>query len=148
MPDSIVLVDTDVWSCTILTQRDKDPRVASWRTLLLGMDVVVAAQTEAELRYGAILSSWGERRLRALEEALARTPTLPVAGAVIAAYARLRAECHATGHPLHAKEHMGDAWVAATAIAHDLPLLAGDQIYLAAPGLRRVEGPDGTPLGL
>lgn len=34
---------------------------------------------------------------------------------------------------------MGDAWVAATAIAHDLPLLAGDRIYRDVPGLSLLE---------
>jgi len=35
---------------------------------------------------------------------------------------------------------MGDAWVAATAIAYDLPLLAGDGIFRGAPGLRLLDG--------
>lgn len=39
------------------------------------------------------------------------------------------------GHALHAKDHTGDRWIAATAIRWGLPLLSGDGIYRRAPGL-------------
>jgi hypothetical protein len=40
---------------------------------------------------------------------------------------------------LHAKEHTGDRWIAATAIRWEIPLLAGDGIYRHAPGLRLLD---------
>lgn len=61
---------------------------------------------------------------------------------VIAAHAELRARCSREGHPLHERIHMGDAWVAASALGHDFPLLAGDHIYHGCPSLRLLEVPE------
>ena len=54
---------------------------------------------------------------------------------MIEAFVRITLDCRRSGHALGQKEHVADRWVAATAIAIHLPLLAGDDIYLAAPGL-------------
>lgn len=81
----------------------------------------------------------GGQRLRQTREQLDRTATLPVDGAVVEAFAQLTADCRRLGHALHDKQHTADRWVAATAIAHDLPLLSGDGIFSRAPGLRLVE---------
>lgn len=135
MLDDVVLVDTDVWSCVVRTIRDRDPRVATWRRLLLGNQLVIAAQTEGELRYWGLSRQWGTERLAALEAHLARTPTVPVTTAVVKAFASIRATCKSRGKPLADKQHMGDAWVAATAVAYALPLLSGDAIYDGVEGL-------------
>lgn len=107
-----------------------------WRRLLLGRDVVVAAQTEAELRFGALKAGWQAERVAALEARLAKTPTLPVTADVIRSFAVVRAACVLIGHSLAAKEHTGDAWIAATSIAYELPLLSGDAVFKSVPGLR------------
>jgi predicted nucleic acid-binding protein len=49
--------------------------------------------------------------------------------------ATLTAACRRAGHALHDKVHTADRWVAAAAIAKRFPLLSGDAIYAAAPGL-------------
>lgn len=77
----------------------------------------------------------GGVRLAALRQQLARTPTLPVDDPVVEAFAHLFAECIRTGHALHQKAHVGDRWIAASAIAVDLPLLTGDGAFRGAPGL-------------
>ena len=142
MADDVVLLDTDVWSCVVLTPRDRDPRVATWRRLLLGKQVVISAQTEGEIRFGAISRRWGPARTASLDANFKRTATMPVTSETIQAFAALRAECKRLGHALADKQHMGDAWVAATAIAYDLPLLAGDAIYRGAPHVRLLEEND------
>ena len=101
--------------------------------------VAVAQQTVAEVRFGARRRSWGPRRLEGIEQQLARTVIVPVTEQVVDAWVDLRVACEADGHALAAKEHMGDAWVAASAIGHDLPLLANDRIYRGAPRLRLLE---------
>lgn len=68
-------------------------------------------------------------------DALQRTPTIGCDGEVIDAYATLVAECRRLGHGLHDKIHTGDRWIAACAIAKQIDLLAGDQIYQNAPNL-------------
>ncbi len=60
---------------------------------------------------------------------------MPSDDEVIEAYAELTAVCRQTGHALQHKINTGDRWVASCAIAKDLPLLAGDAIYLNAPNL-------------
>lgn len=145
MRDDVVVLDSDVLSLVVLTPRDREPRVPGWRRLLLGRRVAMSAQTESEIRYGALRRGWSTERLSALEGALVRVPTLPVTDDVIRACAGVRAQCAGTGHPLAAKQHMGDAWVAATAMAFELPLLSGDDIFVGVPGLRRLDdlrGPD------
>lgn len=139
MRDDVVVLDSDVLSLVVLTPRDRDPRVAGWRRLLLGRRVTISAQTESEIRYGALRRGWSTERLSALDAALAGVPTLPVTADVIRACAALRARCSSSGHALAAKQHMGDAWVAATAVAFDLPLLSGDEIFAGVPDLRRLD---------
>lgn len=139
----VVLLDTDVWSCVILAARDRDPRVAQWRLLLLGKDIAIAAQTEGEVRFGALVRKWGDTRISALEATLRATATLPVTSPVVRSFAAVRAACKLSGHPLAEKIHMGDAWIAATALAYDLPLLSGDEMFDGVPDLQFLKGSDG-----
>jgi predicted nucleic acid-binding protein len=68
-------------------------------------------------------------------DVLNRTPTIHSDDEVADAYAALTAACRTIGHALHDKIHTGDRWIAACAIAKQLDLLAGDQIYRGAPNL-------------
>ncbi len=60
---------------------------------------------------------------------------MPVDERVIEAFVRITVHCRRIGHALAQKPHVADRWVAATAIAISRPLLAGDSIYIDAPGL-------------
>ncbi len=51
------------------------------------------------------------------------------------AFARLRHQCHLEGHPLHQKQHVGDLWIAATAVRWNLPLVAHDRVFDGCPEL-------------
>lgn len=92
-----------------------------------------------ERRFGALSRGWGPAKIADLHANFGRTPTLPVTPETVLAFATLRDACKRSGHPLANKQHMGDAWVAATAISYDLPLLAGDGIYKDAPNIRLLE---------
>jgi hypothetical protein len=72
------------------------------------------------------------------QDRLETAATIPVTDEVVDSYAVLSHLCRVQGHALHDKIHTGDRWVAASAIAMGLPLLAGDQIYNNAPGLQLV----------
>lgn len=137
-----VLVDTDIFS-SVLVAPDRAAKrglpVDSWRGTLQGVRVVITFQTRAEVLAGAQIDVWGARRVSALRALLDTTPTIAADTAVIDAYARFRAECRQTGHPLHNKQHNADCWNAASAIAKGLPLFAHDRIYLGAPGLTLFE---------
>lgn len=129
------LVDTDAFSLLFVRRGSSDPRIADWRELLTGRQVIISFQTRTELLAGAIADGWGERRATELRAILDRTPTIGVDDEVIDAHAALYAECRRMGHPLHDKAHTGDRWIAACAVAKGLPLLAGDGIYQTVPGL-------------
>ena len=93
-----LLVDTGVFSPALSRQRrpEFEPLVAR----LPGNQLNLAAQTVAELRYGALVASWGHARSDRLERAIATTNVIQVSDALLSAVARFRFECRAVGHPL------------------------------------------------
>ncbi len=131
---SIVVLDTDVWSALFIHPKP-DVRVSTWREQLIGATVVIATQTWAEVLFGMDAAGWGDARRNKVNQQLDAATIVPVNTRVVEAFARLRGDCVRAGHGLHQKLHMGDAWVAATAIAINAPLLSGDGIYRKAPGL-------------
>ena len=136
---TIAVVDTDVFSAVFIDPEGASRRglpVARWRSTLTGVRVLVAFQTRGEVLAGLRGGNWGKRRVSQAVETVNRTPTVAADRQVIDSYAELTAECRRVGHPLHQKIHAGDRWVAACAVAKDLPLLSGDSIYRDAPGLR------------
>jgi predicted nucleic acid-binding protein len=95
----------------------------------LGLSMI----TVGELRLGVLHAADATTRatrLRTLQSALALEP-FPVDDAVANAWAELRAALRAAGRRLP----LNDSWIAATAIAHDLPLVTQDRDYTDVPGL-------------
>lgn len=131
----VAMLDTDTWSLLVFKRDSKDPRVPRWRRAIEGYVLCISAQTRGEVLYGALRQGWCGTRMAAVRRSLDAMTVLHPTEGVVEAWARLRSDCSASGHSLHQKQHMGDAWVAATAIAHRLPLLAGDQIFESVPGL-------------
>lgn len=128
-----VIVDTDVFSRVILVTPSAG--YESFGPLLRGRRVVLAAQTVGEVRAGALMRGWGERRVADLEATIGRLAVAPVDDAVAGSWAELKAECSAIGHALGQKIHDGDRWIAATARALGLPLASNDGIFADAPGV-------------
>lgn len=93
----------------------------------------VSVITVGELRAGVLVAptpAAAASRLRTLTKAL-EVEALPVDEAVSVAWAELRAAMRATGRKLAGN----DSWIAATAIAHKLPLATQDSGYDGVPGL-------------
>ena len=91
--------------------------------------------TVTELRYGALRAGWGELRRRQLERSLADVDVIQTSGVLIDRCASVRAELSHDGHALAQKIHKADRWVAATAVALGLELVAGDGIFENAASL-------------
>lgn len=127
-----VVVDTDVFSRVVVVSAADE--YVRFRTLR-GRRLVLAAQTVAELRFGALIRNWGDERRTALESVIARCAVIPVDDALTHRWAELRAACHALGHALGQKVHDGDRWVAATAVHLGAPLATNDRIFRSAPGV-------------
>lgn len=136
-----VVLDTDVFSALYITPRHVAARqghpIGTWESSLAGCRSLISFQTRAEILAGAHLAGWGQKRLAAAVVRLDGTPTIDVDRDVVDAYARLLAEANKEGHPFGAvKQHVGDRWIAACAIAKDLPLLTGNlKHFTHAPGL-------------
>jgi len=79
------------------------------------------------------VAGWGDKRLESMERLIRRSRVLPVDDETTWAYARLRYACRRLGHPLHQKQHLGDLWIAATAIRWQLPLVAHDSVFVGCP---------------
>jgi predicted nucleic acid-binding protein len=95
--------------------------------------VQVSVITIAELRLGVLAAADNDtraRRLATLSHAEALNP-LPVDDRVARAWASLRIALRDAG----SRMPLNDSWIAATAIAHKLPVVAQDSDYDGVPGL-------------
>jgi len=96
-------------------------------------DVAVSVVTIAELRLGVLMASDSDarqRRLSTLEVALL-LEAIPVDDRVGGAWAGLVARLRETGKRMP----INDSWLAATALAYDMPIVTQDADFLDVPGL-------------
>ena len=108
---------------------------AKWAPLVEGAAWILPFPVVAEMRFGARVAGWGTRRLQAVDRLIAATQVSPPFDEVVDAYVELRTWCVAEGHGLGAKIHEADRWVAAVALAADLPLATDDQIFKGVESL-------------
>jgi predicted nucleic acid-binding protein len=96
--------------------------------------VAVSVITLAELRLGVLAAADGATRAQRLETLshVEEFDPLPIDGRVAHAWAALRLALRDTG----ARMPLNDSWIAATALAHDLPVASQDSDYDEVPGLR------------
>lgn len=93
----------------------------------------ISIVTRAELRAGVLAATDIETRDRRLAtlEAVSRIAVLPVADGVDRAWAQMRAYLAASGRRINAN----DVWIAATAAAHDIPVVTQDGDFTALSGV-------------
>lgn len=128
---SRVVVDTDVVSFlfknhTIGSLYDSD---------LAGRTLLISFMTLAELERWAIQSNWAEARRRWLRLYLERFVILPYTRQLCTIWAEVTVAAQSRG----CRIECADAWIAATALRHDVPLVThnrGD--YLGVPGLKLI----------
>ena len=99
------------------------------------VDIAVSIVTVAELEMGVLAAAEPQvraRRLRTLRD-VEQLSALPVDRDVASAFATLTVQMRAAGH---GRLGIQDAWIAATAIAHEADLLTQDAGFEAVPGLR------------
>lgn len=87
-----------------------------------------------EFRYGIAQSRHRRTYETWLDKRLPGFDVLPITEATAIEYAALRVELKRSGHPIPAN----DAWIAALALEHRLPVLTRDQHFDAVPKLERL----------
>jgi len=112
---SLLLVDTDIASFIFKGSDYADP----YTPLLNGHELALSFMTVAELFQWAILRQWGDRRLTQLEQYLLNYLVIPSDQPLCLEWANVRVERQNVERPISSQ----DAWIAATAIRHDLPLV-------------------------
>jgi predicted nucleic acid-binding protein len=140
-PFGTVVVDTGVYGAPLTPKGER--LTFLYRPLLIGRVAVISYVTVAELRFGAEIAAWGERRLRRLDADLAFAEVVWPDQRLTASYVRLRSWAVRNGHGLAHKEHEADRWIAATAIWLELPLVAHDAIFHNVDGLKLLTRLDG-----
>lgn len=136
MADAVV-VDTMVASAWLGVRRSD--RQARWAPVLEPLAWVLPFVVVAEMRFGAEVAGWGPRRRAALDRLIRSGGLMPPLDPVVDSYVEVRAWAARHGHGLAAKDHEADRWVAAVALAADLPLATDDHIFDDVPNLRRID---------
>lgn len=115
MSDAKLLVDTNIVSYVM-----KDhPLAQAYAKHLEGRLLAISFITVGELYYGAEKDNWGEKKRKRLETTLRNFVVIPYDHEVARCYAQLVAERNRTGRPIN----FNDAWIAACAIRHGIPLV-------------------------
>jgi len=100
-------------------------------------EVAISAVTVAELHVGVLAARDVDTRARRLAtlEATADVQLLPIDERVAAAWARLRVHLAEAGRKLN----VNDLWIAATALANDLPVVTQDDDFGPVDGVAGLE---------
>jgi predicted nucleic acid-binding protein len=89
--------------------------------------------TEAELEQWALIANWSDKRTDWLRLFMARFAVAPSSRALVPTWARTMAAARKGGRRIETT----DAWIAATALLYDAPLLTHNKSdYARVPGLR------------
>jgi len=131
-----LLLDTDVFSFLL----KGDTRANAYATLIQGHRLALSFLTVAELFQWAAVRRWGPRRIIHLEQTFGSYLIVPVDIEMCRRWGQLRAERQSAGRPMSPQ----DAWIAATALRHSLPLVThnpGDFQGITTLDVRTVGNP-------
>ena len=112
---AVLLVDTNIISYAY----GEHSLWQDYAPLLEGQTLLVAAQSIAELRFGAKLKNWGERKRKRLEILLINYTVIYPNDDICTAWANVKVQSHQQGQPIRS----ANAWIAATALAFEVPLV-------------------------
>jgi tRNA(fMet)-specific endonuclease VapC len=112
---SVLLLDTNIVSYLF----KRDTRAASYAPHLNGHTLAISFMTVAELYQWAAIRTWGPRRFQQLEAHMRRYVVVPYDSALCQVWGNVRALCQRSGQPVSVQ----DAWIASTALHHQLPLV-------------------------
>lgn len=122
----IRLIDTNIVSFRMKSH----PLIELYKPHIEGISLAISFQTVAEMWAGAELAEWGTKKRQQLSTALENLLVLHSDDRVCQKWAEVRA----------ARKHrtipVADAWIAATALAHDLEFVTHNPAdFVEIPGL-------------
>ena len=92
----------------------------------------IALCSLAEMHYGAVVNRWSEQKRQRLDEFLSEFTLLQPSAVIAEICGSIRAERKRIGLPID----LADAWIGATALWHDIPLVTHDRDLEGIPGLQ------------
>jgi tRNA(fMet)-specific endonuclease VapC len=110
-----VVVDTDVLS--FLFKRDS--RAEGYRPYMTGKLLVLSFMTVVELERWALVRNWGQTRRARMEEYLRNFGIYPFDRALCLKWAEVSDRARRNGRRIEC----ADAWIAATAVLHNIPVI-------------------------
>ena len=132
---SFIVVDTDVISYVL----KGDTRAERYRPHLDGKTLVVSFMTVAELERWAAENHWGTVRLDEMRSYLEKCVIHPPDFETCRIWADINRNAMRSGIGISC----ADAWIAATAIQHDIPLVSHNRKDMARiAGLNLISEPD------
>jgi predicted nucleic acid-binding protein len=132
-----ILLDTDVFSYICF----KRPEALLFIDSIGYAEPYLSFISEGELRFGALNAGWGEKRTGQLIDAISEVEVLNSNTNVIIHFAELVNEGKRKGLPLGQKEHRADAWIAAVALANNIPLATNNVRHFRGIEMLTVIGP-------
>ena len=115
MPINGLLIDTDVLSYVAWQK----PPGEAFEPLLVGKLPFVSFVTVGEMYFGAAKANWGERRISKMEAILRRYTVIPGTSDIAKRYGDVR-------RAFDEQVGRNDMWIAATALAHELPIVTNN----------------------
>ncbi|MGA2114876.1 MAG: PIN domain-containing protein [Bryobacteraceae bacterium] len=130
---SPIVLDTDVVSFLF----KGDTRAQIYLPHLQDRQWLISFMTEAELEQWALVANWSAKRVEWLRIFLGRFVTVPSSHDLVMKWASAMVAARWAGRRIET----ADAWVAATALLYDAPLLTHNKAdYLGIPGLQFLGG--------
>ena len=124
-----IVLDTDVVSFLFKA----DTRAQIYLPQLQDRQWFNSFMTEAELEQWALLANWSEKRVVWLRLFLSRFVVVPSSHDLVLKWAEAMVAARRNGRRIET----ADAWIAATALLYDAPLLTHNKAdYLGIPGLQ------------
>lgn len=125
---ALVVVDTDIVSFRF----KRDTRARLYRRHLIGQAPVIASMTLAELHAWALERRWGAARREELSRHLLQYEVYHADDALCELWADVWVRARRSGRAIE----VSDAWIAATALALDVPLITHNaEDYSGVSGL-------------
>jgi predicted nucleic acid-binding protein len=115
----LVVVDTDVLSFIF----KHDSQGAAYKPHLAGKEIIISFMTLAELNHWAIRSNWGTARKQKLDAYRKPFTVFHSDEDLCLKWAHVMEDARRNGRPIQT----ADAWVAATALLHDIPIVTNNR---------------------